>query len=61
MADCAFLEQCFSHFVPELIGAIISTVLVAAGLFIFDWRMALAALWVLPVSFGIVGFSAKVQ
>lgn len=61
MADCAFLEQCFSHFVPELIGAIISTLLVAAGLFIFDWRMALAALWVLPVSFGIVGFSAKVQ
>lgn len=61
MADCAFLEQCFSHFVPELIGAIISTVLVAAGLFIFDCRMALAALWVLPVSFGIVGFSAKVQ
>lgn len=61
MADCAFLEQCFSHFVPELIGAIISTVLVAAGLFISDWRMALAALWVLPVSFGIVGFSAKVQ
>ncbi len=39
----------------------ISTLLIAAGLFVFDWRMALAALWVLPVSFAIVGLSAKVQ
>ena len=61
MADCTFLEQAFSHFIPELFGAIISTVLVAVGLFVFDWRMALAALWVLPVSFAIVIFSAKVQ
>lgn len=61
MADCTFLEQSFSHFVPELFGSIASTVLVAAGLFAADWRLALAALWVLPVSFAIVGFSAKVQ
>ena len=31
------------------------------SLLVFDWRMALAALWVLPVSFAIVGFSSKVQ
>lgn len=61
MADCTFLEQSFSHFVPELFGSIASTVLVAVGLFAADWRLALAALWVLPVSFAIVGFSAKVQ
>lgn len=61
MADCTFLEQAFSHFIPELIGSMISTLLIAAGLFVFDWRMALAALWVLPVSFAIVGLSAKVQ
>ncbi|MCU6763155.1 Putative multidrug export ATP-binding/permease protein SAV1866 [uncultured Roseburia sp.] len=61
MADCTFLEQSFSHFIPELIGSVISTVLISIGLFAFDWRMALAALWVLPVSFAIVGFSAKVQ
>lgn len=61
MADCTFLEQSFSHFIPELAGSIISTLLTAIGLFSFDWRMALAALWVLPVSFAIVGFSAKVQ
>ena len=61
MADCTFLEQSFSHFIPELIGSVISTILISIGLFAFDWRMALAALWVLPVSFAIVGFSAKVQ
>lgn len=61
MADCTFLEQSFSHFIPELAGSIISTLLIAASLFTFDWRMALAALWVMPVSFAIVGFSAKVQ
>lgn len=61
MADCTFLEQSFSHFIPELVGSICSTVLVAVGLLFVDWRMALAALWVLPVSFAIVGGSAKVQ
>ena len=61
MADCTFLEQSFSHFIPELAGAIISTLLISVNLFFFDWRMALAALWVMPVSFAIVGFSAKVQ
>ena len=61
MADCTFLEQSFSHFIPELVGSMISTVLIAIGLFVYDWRMACAALWVLPVSFAIVFFSAKVQ
>ena len=61
MADCTFLEQSFSHFIPELAGSIISTVLISISLLVFDWRMALAALWVLPVAFAIVGFSAKVQ
>ena len=61
MADCTFLEQSFSHFIPELAGSIISTVLISIGLLFTDWRMALAALWVLPVAFAIVGFSAKIQ
>ena len=61
MADCTTLEQSFSHWVPEFFGAMISTVLVAICLFVFDWRMALAVLWVLPVSLAIVAFSGKVQ
>lgn len=61
MADCTFLEQSFSHFVPELFGAIASTVLVGIGILIYDPVMAAAALWVLPVSFAIVALSSKVQ
>ncbi len=61
MADCTFLEQSFSHFIPELFGSIVSTILVSIGLLFFDWRMALAAIWVLPVSFAIVILSTKVQ
>ena len=61
MADCTFLEQSFSHFIPELAGSVVSTLLISIGLLLFDWQMALAALWVLPVSFAIVYFSSGVQ
>ena len=61
MADCATLETASSHWIPELVGACISTALVALSLFFFDWRMAIAALWVLPVSFLIVACSGNVQ
>ena len=61
MSDCTTLEQSFSHWIPEFFGSMISTIIVAACLFVFDWRMALAALWVLPVSLAIVAFSGKVQ
>lgn len=61
MADCAIMETASSHWIPELIGACISTVLVAVSLFFLNWRMAIAALWVLPVSFLIVLCSGRVQ
>lgn len=61
MSDCTVLETAFSHFIPPFAGAMISTVLIAISLFFFDWRMAFASLWVLPISFAIVGFSSRVQ
>lgn len=61
MADCSLLETAFSHWYPELAGSIISTSLVALSLFAVDWRMALAALWVLPVALAIVAFSRRAQ
>ncbi len=61
MADCATLESSLSHYVPALFGSLLSTVLIAVSLFFFDWRMALAALWVVPVSVIIVVLSYKVQ
>ena len=61
MNDCASLETCQSHFAAPLIGSIISTLIISFSLLVINWRMALAALWVLPVAFGIVFFSARVQ
>lgn len=61
MANCATLETASSHWIPELVGSLLSTVLIAASLFFFDWRMALAALWVLPVSFAVILTSAGVM
>ena len=61
MSDCALLETVSSHWIPELVGAIISTTLIVISLFFFDWRMALAAVWVMPVAFLIVLYSRKVM
>lgn len=61
MADCSSLETAFSHYIPELIGGVVSTCLVAVMLFIYECHMALAALWVLPIAFAIVAFSSKIQ
>jgi ATP-binding cassette subfamily B protein len=61
MADCAMLETASSHWLPELVGAFISTTLVVINLFFFDARMAIAAVWVLPVAFIIVFFSRNVM
>lgn len=61
MADCEVLEKTSSHFIPGLFGSIISTSLIAIGMLFFSWRMALAALWVIPVSILIVLLSYKIQ
>lgn len=61
MADCTYLETAFSHFIPSFAGSLISTALIAISLLFFNVKMAIAASWVLPVAFIIVGSSSKVQ
>lgn len=61
MADCEVLEKDCSHYIPALFGSVISTIVIALGLFAFDKVMALAALWVIPVSVLIIVLSYKVQ
>ena len=61
MGDCATLETAFSHWIPQFAGSILSTCVVAVGLLFYEWRMAIAALWVLPASLIIVGISHKAQ
>lgn len=59
MSDCALIETASSHWIPELIGAMISTTLIVIGLFFFNWKMALATVWVMPIAFIIVLNSRK--
>ena len=61
MGDVQVTEQMFSHYVPQFYGSILSTCLVAVSLLCYDWQMALAALWVLPITLVIVGFSKRAQ
>ena len=55
MGDCAQIETASSHWIPELIGAVISVSIVGISLFFaFDFRMVLACFWVIPVAFIII-------
>ena len=55
LGDCAMIETASSHWIPELIGAVASVILVGISLFFFfDYRMVLASFWVIPVAFFIV-------
>jgi len=54
MNDCTDLEHVFSHAIPQLLGSIVSLIIVAIGLLVFDWRLGIALLWVVPVAFGIM-------
>ena len=61
LGDVATTEQMFSHYVPQFYASIISTCIIAVSLLFYDWRLAFAALWVLPVALLIVGLSKKAQ
>ena len=51
MNDCTDLEHVFSHAIPQLLGSVISLIIMSVGMFAFDWRLAIALLWPVPVAF----------
>ena len=51
MNDCTDLEHVFSHAIPQLLGSVISLIIVSVGMLTFDWRLAIALLWPVPVAF----------
>lgn len=59
MNDCAQIETASSHWLPELVGAMISTSIIVISMFFIDWRMTIAAMWVLPISYYIVFVSRE--
>lgn len=62
MSDCARMETALSHWIPELIGSVIATFIIDISLFaLFDWSLALASFWVIPVSFLVLMTSSGAQ
>jgi ATP-binding cassette subfamily B protein len=59
MNDCTDLEHVFSHAIPQLLGSIISLIIVAIGMLAFDWRLGIALLWPVPVAFAIL-YASKI-
>ena len=61
MNDMNLYETIFSHAVPHIYSTAISTSIIALMLVIYNWKLALAALWVIPISILIIFLSKKSQ
>lgn len=61
MKDCNELERTFSGAIPKLFGSVICILLFLLGLFVIDWRMALALFSVFPVGLVLIIGGKKLQ
>ena len=61
MKDCSDQERMFMHVMPQLFGTGLSTAIVIVGIFFYDWRLALAAFWVVPVALLVMALTGKRQ
>ncbi|MBQ9673553.1 MAG: ABC transporter ATP-binding protein [Ruminococcus sp.] len=61
MSDAEVMEHSGSHMIPQYYGSIVSTLIISIGLFFFQWKMALAAVWPIPMALIIVLTSKSVQ
>lgn len=61
MSDAEVLEHSGSHQIPQYYGSIVSTIIIGIGLFFFNWKMALAAVWPIPIALIIVFSSRSIQ
>ena len=59
MDDCTDLEHTFSHAVPQLCASILSITLIAIGMFFYEWQLALALFWVVPVAVAVILVSKR--
>lgn len=59
MDDCTDLEHTFSHAVPQLFASLISILLIAIGMFFYNWQLSLALFWVVPIALALIFLSKK--
>ena len=59
MGDVNRMEHVWSHVLGYLYGAYISTAIIAVCLLLYDWRLAIACLWGVPVAFALLFGSRK--
>lgn len=59
MTDATTMEHVYSHVLPYLYGTYISTAIIAVCLLAFNWQLAIAALWSVPVAFAILFWSRR--
>ena len=59
MTDATTMEHVYSHVLPYLYGTYISTSIIAVCLLVFNWQLAIAALWSVPVAFAILFWSRR--
>ena len=61
MRDVNSMEHVWSHVLGYLYGSYISTAIIAVCLLVYDWRLAIACLWGVPVAFGLLFGSRKIS
>jgi ATP-binding cassette subfamily B protein len=61
MNDITLYEEIFSHSVPHIYATIVSTGIISVMILNFNWKLGLAALWVIPVALAIFFLSKKKQ
>ena len=61
MGDVNRLEHVWSHCLGYLYGSVISTAVIAVALICYDWRMAIAVLWGVPVAFALLFGSRRLS
>ena len=61
MKDASSLEDVFSAFIPTLFSAVVSTLIMCVGIFIYNFNLGLAIFWSVPISFVLCFLTKNLQ
>ena len=61
MEDATQIEQLFSHAVPQIYAAVMLIFIMGIMMFIYNWMLALALFWVVPIAAVVFLLSSRLQ